>query len=53
MRRTPSAASWSTVVKSVPTTTFTGFGATARTTVAMSDGLLIPGRTGSRQPASA
>ena len=36
MRRTPSAASSATVVKSVPTSTFTGLGATARTTAAMS-----------------
>ena len=42
-RRTPRAASCSTVVKSALTTTFTGLGATARTTAAMSDAALDPG----------
>ena len=36
MRRTPIAASCSTVAKSPPTSTFTGFGATASTTALMS-----------------
>ena len=44
IRRTPAAARSATVAKSLPTSTLTGFGATARTTAVMSSSERRPGR---------
>src|SRR5207342_2122197 len=51
--RTPAAASAATVVKSLPTRTLTGLGATAATTAEMSDIDRSPGAYRQSAPASA
>ena len=53
IRRTPIAVRSATVAKSPPTRTLTGFGATARTTAAMSSRLRRPGAYKHSAPASA
>ena len=53
MRCTPSVASWLTVVKSLPTTTLTGFGATALTTASIRLASRMPGANRQSAPASA
>ena len=53
MRRTPASASCCTVVKSPPTSTLTGFGATALTTAVISAVVRMPGAKRQSAPASA